>query len=170
MIHQGQVQAYTKWTGRKVPLAVLATTDIVGEMALPDNSPHSATIEALEDTYAVPVTLDKLRESMRHYPETALTIIRVLVKKIRNSNNLLMNVLQGRGLSKRRFAGSPLDSDTFVSCPSCFRDSTTQVPRPHPLDLPPTQAYRRRVTTHFPQGETACPAPYIQHPTATHSH
>lgn len=100
MIHQGQVQVYTKWAGRKVPLAVLGKTDIVGEMALLDNSPRSATVEALEDTYAVPITLDNLRESMRHNPETALTIIRVLVKKIRDTNNLLMNVLQGKGVSK----------------------------------------------------------------------
>ena len=99
LIQQGQVGVYVTRQGQQQKLAELGPNQIVGEMALIDNLPRSASVTALQDTVVIPIDLTRLRGIMKVQPDLALSIVRVLVRKIRDTNELVF----------KEDEGSPLD-------------------------------------------------------------
>ncbi len=94
LIQQGQLQVYMERKGRKIQLAMLGKNQIVGELALIDQMPRSATVVAVEDTIVVPIDLSRLRQIMQTQPDLAISLVRVLVRKIRDTDKLLASVFQ----------------------------------------------------------------------------
>ena len=88
-IQRGSLQVFIQRKGCRYQLAVLGPNQIVGEMALIDSLPRSASVVALEDSVIIPIDLTRLRNIMQAQPDLALTIVRVLVRKIREANALL---------------------------------------------------------------------------------
>lgn len=96
IIQDGQVMVFFERMGRRCQLATLGPNEVVGEMALIDNLPRSASVVALERTVASPIDLGKLREIIRSQPDLAFMLIRVLVKKIRDADRLLDRVYRAK--------------------------------------------------------------------------
>ncbi len=99
LIQQGQVGVFVTRQGQQQKLAELGANQIVGEMALIDSLPRSASVTALQDTVVIPIDLSRLRGIMKVQPDLALSIVRVLVRKIRDTNELVF----------KEDEGSPLD-------------------------------------------------------------
>ena len=88
IIHSGAVRLSKKTeTGSPMTLATLGAGDFFGEMALIDMSPRSAEAVAAEDeTRLIVLDLAKFLYLIQQQPEFALTIMRTLCQRIRESN------------------------------------------------------------------------------------
>lgn len=63
--------------------------DIVGEMALLDPAPRSATVTAFTDVRYFSLSKDVLYDLMAHRPEIIQSILRVLVQRLRTASNVI---------------------------------------------------------------------------------
>ena len=70
-------------------LQSLAEGEIFGEMALIDNEPRSASVVAETDCEVVPVGEKQFLFMTSHAPYFALTVMRVLVQRLRLANRAL---------------------------------------------------------------------------------
>lgn len=64
----------------------LKAGDTMGEMALIDNQPRSATAHVLEDTQALALDKEKLRGLLMSYPELGIGMLRALSQRLRAIN------------------------------------------------------------------------------------
>ncbi len=93
LISRGKVKiSHTTPEGQEVVLAILGPGDFFGELALLDDSPRSATAEALEPTE----TWTLHREEFMHYlsdnPDFALHVLKTLARHIRRLNTQLADI------------------------------------------------------------------------------
>ena len=70
-------------------LQVLEPGEIFGEMALIDSEPRSATVIAETDSIVVPVSEKQFLFMTSEAPYFALSVMRVLVQRLRTSNQAL---------------------------------------------------------------------------------
>jgi CRP/FNR family transcriptional regulator/CRP/FNR family cyclic AMP-dependent transcriptional regulator len=94
IISKGKVKVtHTTVDGQEAMLAIFGTGDFFGELALLDDSPRSATVEALEETQ----TLTLHREDFIHYihqnPTFSLHVLHTLAQHIRRLNNQISDIL-----------------------------------------------------------------------------
>jgi CRP-like cAMP-binding protein len=69
--------------GRPVFINELKAGDCLGEMALIDNEPRSATAHVLEDTQALALDKEKLHGLLMSYPEFGIGMLRALSQRLR---------------------------------------------------------------------------------------
>lgn len=75
---------------RQVFISELKAGDSLGEMALIDNEPRSATAHVLEDTQALALDNEKFQGLLLSYPELGIGMLRALSQRLRAlSPNLL---------------------------------------------------------------------------------
>lgn len=70
-------------------LAMLQAGDVFGEMCLLEPGPRSASIEAATDVECLETTYDDFVVSMQEHPEDAIKFMQTLVRRLRQSNELL---------------------------------------------------------------------------------
>jgi CRP-like cAMP-binding protein len=89
LIRSGYV-SITKHDGtREVELATRGPGEIIGEMALIDESPRSATVTAKGGAVEVEIiTRSKLKEMLDPAPEALVKIIQQLLTRLRDANEL----------------------------------------------------------------------------------
>lgn len=63
----------------------LGVGDFFGELALLDNSPRSATVEALEDVLVARIGRTDFVRMLEHEPKVALLLMRTLAARLRSS-------------------------------------------------------------------------------------
>ena len=91
LIHSGQVMLSVRQDGtQQKPLVVLGPGDFFGEMALVDDSPRSATAEAIEDDTQL-IVIDRARFlfMVRQQPEFALSLMHTLCQRLRDMDRRL---------------------------------------------------------------------------------
>ena len=66
-------------------LATAGAGDVMGEMALLDDLPRSATITAVEDVTALVLPVWEFRTMLRSHPEIALKLLSVLSRRLRKA-------------------------------------------------------------------------------------
>lgn len=93
IISRGKVKiSHSTQDGQEALLAILGAGDFFGELALLDDSPRSATAEALDNTE----TLTLHREDFRHYlssnPDFAMHVLQTMAKHIRRLNSQLSDI------------------------------------------------------------------------------
>lgn len=74
---------------RHVFIAELKAGDALGEMALIDNEPRSASAHVLEDTQALALDKEKLNGLLMSYPELGIGMLRALSQRLRALNPIL---------------------------------------------------------------------------------
>ena len=72
-----------------VELATRGPDEIVGEMALIDDSPRSATLSAKTDLELEIITRKDLKDMMAQLPDAIGTMIRQLLERLRDANELV---------------------------------------------------------------------------------
>jgi CRP-like cAMP-binding protein len=75
-------------------LAELGPGDVVGEMGLLDDEPRTATVIANEDTETVELGAGALSEAMVRYPEVAKSLLRMLSRRLRSTDELIEQMLR----------------------------------------------------------------------------
>lgn len=73
---------------RQIELATRGPGEIVGEMALIDDSPRSATLSAKTDLELEIITRGNLKEMMAGLPDPIVTIVHQLLERLRDANEL----------------------------------------------------------------------------------
>lgn len=85
IILSGQVEIVKSLnTPRQRILATLGSGEIVGEMAVIDEQPHSASVRAIEDTQCIMIERWDFKAQMQAYPEIALQLLPILAKQLRS--------------------------------------------------------------------------------------
>lgn len=72
--------------GESVPIAEIEPRDIVGELAILDDAPRSATVTAMEDSLLVILNKDRIRSIIRRSPAVAEVILKLICHKLRNTH------------------------------------------------------------------------------------
>lgn len=75
--------------GRAITLATFGAGELFGELALFDDEPRSATIEAVEDTRAIAILGPDMRRLLREHVEMAVTLLGTLGRRLRETNERL---------------------------------------------------------------------------------
>lgn len=78
---EGQMEAYR---GTRL-FKVLGPGDYVGDMSLLDGEPHMVDVTATADGYGVFLAGHQFQAAVRHHPQVALEVIKVLVARIRET-------------------------------------------------------------------------------------
>ena len=86
IVERGRVEVTKELHGQMVHLAFLGPGEIIGEMSIIDNKPRSATVIAIEETVARELNREELFYNLRTDPETALSLLRLLFDRLRESH------------------------------------------------------------------------------------
>jgi CRP/FNR family transcriptional regulator len=90
VVRTGRVRAVREHTdGRMITLATFGGGDVFGELAMFEDEPRSATIEALEDTELVAILGGDMRRLLRAHPEISLKLLAALGRRLRDTNERL---------------------------------------------------------------------------------
>lgn len=82
--------------GSVARLAVIEPRSYFGEMSLFDNSPHSASALAIQDTLTLRLRREPLVELVRQYPDMALLLINVLSQRLREANERITQLTRSK--------------------------------------------------------------------------
>ena len=77
--------------GREVVLAVLRSSDLLGEMSLLDDDPRSASATTLQETEMLSLSRHDFQTVLDRYPEAQRAIIDVLVARLRSTNQSIQD-------------------------------------------------------------------------------
>ncbi len=91
LITAGRVEVFKTHDGRKIELAVLGKGDILGEMALLDDQPRSASAVAREDTECLLLSRDRFRTLLKRRPSIAWPIVPPLARRVRDLQEQLLD-------------------------------------------------------------------------------
>ena len=86
VIQYGAVEVIQKNAGKENVLALLEKGDFFGEMALIDNQPRSASIRTLCRSRLLELSRSSLLSRLKNDPGIALNLLKILSKRIENSN------------------------------------------------------------------------------------
>ena len=93
MIVSGSAKVVKKTAGgAEFEVAIQGPGDFIGEIAVFDDAPRSASVIALEDTECLVLASWHFKTIMRLNPEIALEVVSVLVKRFRETNEKLISL------------------------------------------------------------------------------
>ena len=80
--------------GEPLVLAELGPGQVVGEIAVLDGEPRSATVTAVEETQTMELTADVLTDVMLQFPEVARALLRTLSGRLRSTDEFVEQALR----------------------------------------------------------------------------
>src|SRR5487761_1576946 len=89
VVLEGEIRIHLDHEGREVTLARIGPSMVLGEMAVFDEQPRSASAQASVDTTVRVLRRDKLRAVVHEHPEVLLEFVRNLSQRIRVMNDQL---------------------------------------------------------------------------------
>jgi CRP/FNR family transcriptional regulator, cyclic AMP receptor protein len=92
VIQSGSVKVYRTAGGKEIELAILEKGAVLGEMALIDGKPRSASVKALEDCKVIIIDAETFHNKMKGIPPWFFSIIRSTCQKIRQGNRRLQSI------------------------------------------------------------------------------
>ena len=117
LIREGQVKV-TKMSddGREKILEILSAGDFFGEMALLDREPRSASIKTTRPCALLALSRHDFLALLRQNPEISMGIIRVMVRRLRETDEQIRGLLFERveGRTRRileRMASEPIEGE-----------------------------------------------------------
>jgi CRP/FNR family cyclic AMP-dependent transcriptional regulator len=112
IIQEGEVEIFkTSDDGSKVPLAVVTQGASIGEFAMIDRLPRSATAVALTEVSAVEVSEAAYRQLLEDLPDWAVSVMKALVERIRHTNEIIRRAHTVDKNIKREIASVEYDSE-----------------------------------------------------------
>lgn len=94
LIYKGSARVFRiTEDGNEVNVAIIGPGEVVGELALLDNQPRSACVEALQEVKLLMITKSEFSNILKKYPDTAVSLLCTLADRVRSSNQLLEDVL-----------------------------------------------------------------------------
>jgi CRP-like cAMP-binding protein len=89
ILESGSVKIASDQDGFEQVLAIASAGEVVGEMALFDDAPRSASVVALEPVRARKMTREGLAELMRSDPAASVPFLNAILERLRTSNTML---------------------------------------------------------------------------------
>jgi hypothetical protein len=89
VVLEGEIRIHLDHEGREVTLARIGPSMVLGEMAVFDEQPRSASAQASVDTTVRVLRRDKLRAVVHEHPEVLLEFVKNLSQRIRVMNEQL---------------------------------------------------------------------------------
>ena len=89
IIRNGKVEIIQERDGKEQRLATLGPGDVVGEMALLDEFPRSASVRAIEPTTALGIQRWHFKGILESHPQLALALLPILTRRIRSAEGVL---------------------------------------------------------------------------------
>lgn len=86
IIERGRIEIFVQDDDQRTPISVLGVGEIVGEMAIIDGSPRSASACAIEETELIIVSRDQLSERIDTADPVVRLLISILLKRMRQTN------------------------------------------------------------------------------------
>ena len=80
LVHEGKVEVRKQLDGEEQVLRILVKGDLLGEVALFRDAPHSATAVAVERVTVLVISADRLEHMVRTHPGLAIALIRQLAR------------------------------------------------------------------------------------------
>lgn len=93
IISKGKVKiTHSTPEGQEALLAILGAGDFFGELALLDDSPRSATAEAIEATETLTLHREEFMRYIRNNPDFALHVLHTMAQHIRRLNHQISDI------------------------------------------------------------------------------
>ncbi|MCP4360971.1 MAG: Crp/Fnr family transcriptional regulator [Chloroflexi bacterium] len=93
IISKGKVKiTHSTPDGQEAMLAIVGVGDFFGELALLDDSPRSATAEALEPTETLTLHRDDFMRYLQDNPDFAMHVLQTMARRIRRLNNQVSDI------------------------------------------------------------------------------
>ncbi len=83
LIDQGRIAIAVERQGKLVPVNILSSGELFGEMALLDGAPRAATATALDDTLVTVITLEQIQERMNNADPVLRLMMGMLLDRLR---------------------------------------------------------------------------------------
>ena len=99
IIQEGEVEVYKSGArGQKIPLAVVGPGTSIGEFAMIDRLPRSATARARTLVKAARVSDEAYQQLIAELPEWAISVMKALVERLRHTNEIVRrgNIVDAR--------------------------------------------------------------------------
>ena len=87
IVGSGTIQVYRKLGKHEVILATLGKGAVLGEMALIDGKPRSASARTTEESSVIIIDADTFLEKIKGVPPWLMSIVRMISQKIRKAND-----------------------------------------------------------------------------------
>jgi diguanylate cyclase (GGDEF)-like protein len=121
IITKGNVQVLKPTRGTEVQLARMGVGDFIGEMAVLNDAPRSATARAVDDVEALVLDKVAFRELVEARPDVGLKLLEVMSARIRNADEQIGGLSRqavrdaATGLLNRLAFGQRLEEETARS-------------------------------------------------------
>jgi CRP/FNR family transcriptional regulator, cyclic AMP receptor protein len=93
IIQEGQVEVFkTAKDGNRIPLATVGAGTSIGEFAMIDRLPRSATAVAKTTVRAAKVSESAYQELLSDLPEWAVSVMRAMVERLRQTNEIVRRI------------------------------------------------------------------------------
>jgi len=86
VIVRGKVEVFRRVDSTEHPIAMLGEKECVGELAILDDEPRSASVRALEPTLVLKIDRESFRELINERPQIAFAIFKILSSRLRQKN------------------------------------------------------------------------------------
>lgn len=95
IIEKGTVEVYINKKGKKMIIAILSAGDLLGEMAIIDRLPRTASAQALEDTEVIVIPHEYVAQKIECSDATVRFFLKVIMERYRDMHARLMRVFEG---------------------------------------------------------------------------
>lgn len=102
VIVAGELEVLTFVGGDELRLDVFSPGQLIGEMALLDQSPRSATVRALADTELLVLGDEAFKTLLAASPELAMSMLRNGTRRVRNTNQRMIGDLERKNAELQR--------------------------------------------------------------------
>lgn len=89
VIREGEFEVLKRSGGQQVVIAVRGEGEVMGEIALLVDSPRTATVRALTTSRVLKITRDMFLLLLRNSPSAAISILRTITSRLRNTESML---------------------------------------------------------------------------------
>ena len=88
IIESGRVEVAVSVDGQPIPLRILTSGDVLGEMAAMDTAPRSASAKALEETVCVAISSQQISERVQDADPIVKLLVSTLLHRIRSTSQV----------------------------------------------------------------------------------
>lgn len=92
LVRKGELVVYLEQDGKEVELAKIGEGGMIGEMALFDRQPRSASVKATADSEVTLISLDDFSKLMKQIPKWFVGLMTALSGRLRTTNDRLKQV------------------------------------------------------------------------------
>lgn len=106
LIRRGELRVYLEQNGKEVTLVTIGAGGMIGEMALFDNSPRSASVKATVESEVTLISLDDFGKLMKQIPKWFVGLMSALSSRLRSTNERLQKLEAGMPAKGRPYAAT----------------------------------------------------------------